>query len=439
MHVAVATLGPARNPFFVGPTAVMSTVLLITGKSMNDALGAAGRAHRLLFENIGIDFVELNFGQPGTQELLNRTVQEKQVAFAYGPVGMGADIRGATADGSEVNFWAASRIPFISLTGDSPAYFFDRHVMPSPWHAGLYCYPEHLELRRRFKPTPAIYGTIPPFPMDLTHKREIDFRKKEGGKLLFLKNGNDPEKLLSMWRESMSAGTFVMLAELASELANSIATDVGCDIDKFVTDYFADKGWDLSEYLVLRLFFVAQLDDYLRRIKSALIANVLADFPVEIHGFNWEHVDFSGKRATYVPGGDYMQSRSAIIDSLGLVDMSPNTQLAPHDRALRAFGLYTLCVTNEQRFFKEQFKNSEQFCYRFDKDHLRTKVADVLARPKQYVELGVEVAEQFRQHRRPEDFPQFMLDTAGLIRVACGPRPEGAANFFVWPPSKLSG
>ena len=417
----------------------MSTILFISGKSMNDALGAACRAHRVLFANLGHDLVELNFGEPGAQELLNRTAQEEQIAFAYSAVGMGADIRGTTANGNEVNFWEASHIPFISLTGDSPAYFFDRHVMPSPWHAGLYYYPEHLELRRRFKPTQAIYGTVPPVPMDLTDKREIDFRKKEKGKLLFLKNGNDPDKLVDSWRESMPAETFVILAELASELANGVATDIGCDIDTFVTAYFANRGWDIGEYLVFRLFFVAQLDDYLRRIKSTLIATTLAEFPVEIHGFNWEHIDFAGKQATYIPGGDYTQSRTKIIESLGLIDMSPNTQLAPHDRALRAFGLCTLCVTNEQRFFKEQFKNSEMFCYRFDKDHLREKVSDILAHPKQYVELGLDVSEQFRKDRRPEDFGQYMLDTAGLIRLACGPRPEGAQNFFVWPPTKLRG
>jgi hypothetical protein len=416
----------------------MSRILFISGKSMNDALGAAGRAHRLLFANLGHDLVELNLGEPGAQELLSRLVQEEQVVFAYSAVGMGADIRGTTPDGNEVNFWEASRIPFISLTGDSPAYYFDRHVMPSPWHAGLYWYPEHLELRLRFKPTRAIYGAIPPFPMDFTDKREIDFRKKEQGKLLFLKNGNDPEKLVNMWRDSIPVETFVILAELASELANSVTTEVGCDIDKFVTAYFANRGWDISEYLIFRLFFVAQLDDYLRRIKSTLIANALADFPVEIHGFNWEHVDFAGKRATYVSGGDYTQSRSEIIDSLGLIDMSPNTQLAPHDRAQRAFGLCTLCVTNEQRFFKNQFKNWEMFCYRFEKDHLCEKVADVLAHPKQYVELGLDVSEQFRKSRRPEDFAQYLIDTAALIRLACGPRPEGAQNFLIWPPTKLS-
>jgi hypothetical protein len=415
----------------------MSTILLFSGKSMNDALGASHRAHRALFSNLGHDLVEIDFETPEDFELLNSTIRDGQVAFAYSASGYCGDMRGVAPDGSELNFWEANSIPFISLMGDSPAYLFDRHVMPSPWHACLYGHPEHLVFRRRLKPTQALYGTIPLFPMDFTAKRDIDFRKKESGKLLFLKNGNDPERLVRIWRDAMPAETFVMLADLASELSNKLTSNVDCDIDAFVTNYFSNRGWEISEYFPLRLFMVAQLDDYLRRVKSTFIANALMEFPIEIHGFNWEHVDFVGKRATHVRGGDYSQSRARILDSLGLIDMSPNTELAPHDRAQRAFGLCTLCITNEQRFFKETFENSAKFSYRFENDHLREKVADVLAHPKQYVELGLDVAEQFRQHHRPEDFAQYMLDTASHVRLACGPRREGLQEFFVWPPTKL--
>jgi hypothetical protein len=116
--------------------------------------------------------------------------------------------------------------------------------------------------------------------------------------------------------------------------------------------------------------------------------------------------------------------------------MSPNTQRAPHDRAMRAFGLCTLCLTNKQRFFTEQFADAERFTYSFDKENLRAKVADVLAHPKRYVELGLAVAEEFRRDRRPEDFAQFMLDTASHVRLACGSRHAALQDFFVWPPAR---
>jgi hypothetical protein len=413
----------------------MTSVVFLTGRTMNDALAAAGRAHRKLFEVAGHEFVEINFSEAGAEELLNRTIREQSIEFVYSAAGAGADFRGTTPDGKELNLWELMRVPFISLKGDSPVYYFARHIMPTPWHACLYFFPEHLDLRRRLPLTPALYGLVPPRPYDMIDKRQVDFRKKEKGKLLFLKNGNDPEKLVQMWRNVTAPATFIVLTELAGELVSGINTEIGYDIDGFVTSYLFDKGWDIREFTNLRLFFVAQLDDYLRRIKSTMVADALADFPVEIHGFNWEHFDFSHRRATYIPGGDYSESKQQIIDSLGIVDMSPNTQRAPHDRAMRAFGLCTLCVTNEQRYFKEQFSNSDLFSYRFEKEHLAAKIADVLEHPKRYVELGLDVAEQFRRNCAPHDFAQYMVDTASFIRLANGPRLAGLQDFFVWPPS----
>ena len=102
---------------------------------------------------------------------------------------------------------------------------------------------------------------------------------------------------------------------------------------------------------------------------------------------------------------------------------------------MRAFGLWTLCLTNQQSFFDQCFSRAAEFTYRFEKDNLREKVADVLAHPKRYVELGQEVASQFRDGRRPGAFAEYMLATASHIRLACGPRPPGLQEYFVWPPS----
>jgi hypothetical protein len=230
-----------------------------------------------------------------------------------------------------------------------------------------------------------------------------------------------------------------MLTDLSSQLTDRMGVDATCDIDATLQAYFQDKGLDIEEFATLRLFFIAQLDDYLRRVKSTSIAEVLKQFPVEIHGYNWEHVDFSGSRATYVQGGDYTASKQWIQDGLGLIDMSPNTTMGPHDRPLRAFGLHTLCITNEQEFFKHHFPDQyAEFSFKFDGDSLESKVADVLARPKRYVELGAEVAATFRKQFDSHTFRQSIVEIVDCLRLANGGRPANMQDFFVWPPRKLS-
>lgn len=273
-------------------------------------------------------------------------------------------------------------------------------------------------------------------PFDMVERSQIDFARKERGTLLFLKNGNDPERLIASWQKAMPPDTFLLLTDLARSLSEGIAGPLGDDIDSLVTSSFRARGWDVSEFANLRLYFVAQLDDYLRRIKSMMMADVLADFPVKIQGNNWEHVDFTRRRATYIKGGDYSQSRQQIVDALGLVDMSPNTQRAPHDRPMRAFGLWTLCLTNRQSFFEAHAAHAGEFTFRFDREELAAKIADVLAHPARYVELGAATAEEFRKDRHPIQFAEYLLATASHVRLACGPRPQGLQEYFIWPPSR---
>jgi hypothetical protein len=416
----------------------VSTVIFLCGQTMGDALGSTGRSFKRLFESLGHDFATVDFAQPDAGPALDRVMSKGDIEFVFTFVGMGADIRMAGSDGTQRNLWNTMRIPFISLNGDSPAYFFDRHVLSGPMFASLYAFPEHYRLRKRLPANRCMFGVVPHVLLDATPKQDIDFSRKEQGKLLFLKNGNDPEELLVAWREALPDSVFLMLADLAGELAGQIQSELGNDIDTLVVDYFQNKGIDIHARWNLRLFFIAQLDDYLRRLKSTLIAKSLLDLPIEVHGFNWGHVDFGKRRAKLVNFADHNASRGLIKESLGLLDMSPNTGLAPHDRPMRAYGMHTLCLTNEQEYFR---RTVPQFCdaftFRFDPESVQSKVADVLAHPRRYLDLGIEVAAAFRSGHEPEIFGQFMLDLAKCLKLEGAPRFPNLQPYFGWPPTSL--
>jgi hypothetical protein len=278
---------------------------------------------------------------------------------------------------------------------------------------------------------------MPPASLDTVSKNAVDFAAKEHGKIYFLKNGNDPEKLLEMWRQALSPTVFLMLMEVAADLAADLASERGCDIDGCVTAYFRDKDLDIESLLNLRLFFIAQLDDYLRRLKSTFVVQTLLDFPIEVHGYNWEHVDFSGKRARLIHGGTYANSRQLIMNALATIDMSPNTSSAPHERVSRAIGMHTLCITNEQRFFRDRLLGFDDCLYRFERDNLRARIADVLDKPRRYVERGREMSDAFRAKFDPESAARRILETAECLRMAQGGRTHPLQDFFAWPPTRV--
>jgi hypothetical protein len=413
----------------------MSTIVFLTPPTMGDALGGIGRSYRTLFNRLGFGFEEIDFGKPDPTVALGRTLQQGPVEFVFSFLGMGADIMSNTSDGGKRSAWEAMGIPYLSIYGDTPGYFFDRHVLPAGPVGAIYAFPEHLEVRKRLPGATGLMGLLPPSPLDVMERSDLDFARKEKGKLYFLKNGNDPAALYGSWRRYVPEHAFLLLSSLADELGSHIDDDVGNDIDAFVVRRLRDRGIDIERHQNLRLFFLAQLDDYLRRLKSTLMAEALLDFPVEIHGYNWEHVDFAGRRARLVPGGDYGKSRDLIRDGLGILDMSPNTGLAAHERPLRAFGMHTLCLTNEQPFFREHFAQHESFTFRFRKEDLQRKVDEVLSHPRRHVELGVEVAAEFRRRHTPEAFGQYLLDMASCLRLSANGRSPEMQPYFAWPPN----
>lgn len=405
---------------------------------MADVIHGIGRSFRGAFENLGHEFIAINLLNIDEVVESTNALLHRDVAFVFSFVMMGTDIMVGLKDGGKMPVWDALNVPYISIYGDSPAYFFDRHVFSNPGYVGLYGFPEHLELRRRLPHIHGLLGALKPMAIDIANPDEINFKEKVDGPVIFLKNGNDPKKLKGLWLSSIPQKISSILMDLAAELEARINDKTTTQIDNLVLDYFHDRDLDIAALTKLRLFLIAQLDDYLRRVKSVLVVEALLDLPVLLHGYGWDHIDFAGARLQHVPGGHFNSSRDLIRQSLATIDMSPNTGLAPHDRPLRAIGSHTLCVTNEQEFFARELPHSEDYFYRFDKDSIQSRITDVLTHRQRSVDIGRDVARVFLQKFPPEDFARHMLEVAAYARFNQLPAlPHGMPDFLAWPPKKL--
>jgi hypothetical protein len=190
--------------------------------------------------------------------------------------------------------------------------------------------------------------------------------------------------------------------------------------------------------MALRLLLTAHLDDYARRVKSNMLAEVLSDYPVVINGFNWEHIDFSNKRCTFIHGADWERSRQMVRTGLGVIDMSPNTSYGLHDRVARSLGAYTTCLTNEQHFVSDAFGDfAGRMTFKFNKESIRQRVEATLANPAATLELGVATSQQFRQRFPMENLAQCTILAAESMRLAAGGRPPETQEYIAWPPQAL--
>lgn len=100
--------------------------------------------------------------------------------------------------------------------------------------------------------------------------------------------------------------------------------------------------------------------------------------------------------------------------------------------------MHTLCLTNDQTFYRDHIRHFEDFTYVFDEEMFRAKVADVIAHPKRYVEIGINAAESFCTQFPGDKFADVVVDVAAALNLDCGPRPGPLQSYFGWPPSGLA-
>jgi hypothetical protein len=414
----------------------VDTVVFLSGATRGATLEGVGRSLASGLNEFGIEFVEISLLDEGFLDRV-KAVNFSQVKFLFSFVSMGMNVLVNRADGSSFNLWQEMGIPFFSAHGDSPAYFFDRHVARDSSVVSLYAFSEHCQLRKRLPKVQGPVATVWPLVLDDIPQHQLDFGAKKSGPLIFLKNGKDPEQLRKIWASLLGPRLLQMILELASELEGHLDDPVCNQIDDLVTRYFSDRGFDIERLVKLRLFFIAQLDDYLRAVKCTRMAEALMDFPVEIRGNDWSHLDFTGKKAKYIDECDYRKSVDLIRTSLGIIDMSPNTGSRPHDRVMRAYGAHTLCLTNRQEFL-EELPHKERVSFGFEKESLQDRVADILAHRAEALEMGLEVAEAYRRKHPAEQVIGSLLDWASLVRLNdVSHRPSGMQDFFVWPPTQI--
>ena len=409
-------------------------VLVFSGGGANNAVQGMMTEFGNALSAHGLSIVQMTFDQ-SELEYAVQLMGRGEVSFALTWLGAGQEISGTDPkDGRQVNVWEATRVPLVKIHADHPAYFSDRHRDTPGNSVNLYMAAEFMEFRLRWLGNVrTLTALVPPWPIAPIPRAEVDLAKRRNGTLVFLKNGNSPGELRRMWHERLTPTVAGLVDAMAEEILPLGLRPGKLPIGDFVAGFIARRGIDPESALPLLPFFAAQLDDYLRRVKSEMIATALLDFPVIVQGDLWEHVDFAGRRARLVPGQDFQTSRRVFAEELGVIDMSPNMDREPHDRVQRAAGSYSLVLSNKQGWIAEEFPGFEDLTFEFDPDSIKARIADVLAQPQRYLELGVAFGERFREIHPTDAFCRRVVELAELAALQCAAERPPIQPFFIWP------
>jgi hypothetical protein len=411
-------------------------VLALSGLGANDAIHGLMSEYANALTSIGVPVVHVALDASELEYAVDR-ITGGEVAFALTFLGIGQDIA-ASRDPARApeNIWEAFRVPLLKFHGDLPAYFSDRHRDVPHNSVNLYHAKEFAHFRRRWLPgIKTLTAVVPPLPLSPIDRRSLDVSERRGGKLVFLKNGNSPDELEKLWLDRLPHSVAARLRRMAREIEKIGLKPGLLHIGDFVAEFLASEGIEPESATELLLFASAQMDDYLRRVKSLLIAKALLDLPVLVQGNLWQHVDFHGRKAQLVDGEDFRATQKVFSSQLGVIDMSANVDTWPHDRVQRAAGSFATVLTNKQGWLADNFPGFDELTFEFDHASIKSRISDVIAHPEKYLELGVAFGDRFRSLYTGAAFANFVVDIAELATLHSGSERPVIQPFFVWPGS----
>jgi hypothetical protein len=412
------------------------TAVVLSGASASNAIDGLMRAVAALLEQNGlaVKFFDVTLAKNEDWAGLVPLLMSGGVSFALSFLGIGQDFQVQAGEGAApVNAWEQANVPFIKLHGDSPAYFLKRHLDLPLTGVNLYHFDEHLAFQRWMHPeAKSMAATVDPYLISDTPLDTIDFGSRKRGTLVFLKNGGSPHELMALWRQKLPESMSDELIELALAIVTPALKPGRFLVHQFVLDHLDSRGIDPRGLRDIVRLYVAQLDDYVRRIKANMVAKVLLRFPVIIHGAGWSHLDLAGARAQLAPPLDFTTTGTVFRTQLGVIDMMPNVDGCGHDRMLRAAGTYAFGLANKSSWLERLSPELNARAYEFNEDSIAASVDHALGNRSECVELAQAYGRAFRRRYDSGAWVDTLTALADMSRLKSARDKPALQPFFLW-------
>jgi len=366
-------------------------VVLCTGVSSYHVLSYLSNDLARAFVDAGWSAEVLDLSRVATPTELRRIVLANRTAFFCGYSGYGANIMGANGTLA----YDALGIPYVGLMLDSPSYYPSRHEIPSAQMILLHGDDGHHDTSCAISPAGSVRGlfrlatsrwTTPTVPL-----------QQRTQTVLLASKGGDPAQYEAMLRRTLDNKSRRAVLAIAESLGASSVPQRMDEVARAVmpTDR-RDAQWHT----------IAAHGDHLARIRRATaVARALLPLPVTFVGGQWQHLNQSSGRATFLPGAPLPDLRRLMASSAGVLNVQPGTTDSVHDRLLLGLHAGAAVVSDSNRFIDEHV-GRDRFTW-WDGD-TRT-IADVVAHTLDTITTPE--AQERADHGRARAETRFSLDT----------------------------
>lgn len=348
----------------------------------------------------GIDVVDIDFSIAGWQQRLLECLATSDFRFAAVASGIGLALQ---ENGQ--NFWRHRRVPVFCLHYNHPAY---RHAVERDLPPNIvlgYMFRDHALFQHEHIRSENLVTSIHYGAPDIAGTAREDAEVR----VVFSKTGNDPAELERIWRD------LPLLAPILFDLVDEVGLGNCAAFPSAIAKICAAHGFEVQPFGTLCRFLIAQLDDYVRRRKSTMIAQAVKPFPVDVFGRSWEHVTASGTgRARFHGPVPSPVLDEAIAGATAMLNMNPNVELSAHDRFFVALGAGKAPISDANQFTRENFPELLPYSFEFTPDSIAAAIERVFAQPHAARECALAARATARARFSTEDAARHILECARL-------------------------
>jgi hypothetical protein len=420
------------------PAAALVRYLFVTAPGQSGGLEAPAHELAEQFRAHGHEVDLLHTGGGDFTARLQALLGQRRPDIALSWGGFGDQLMFRQEGAEAQNLWSSLRIPFGKIVFDVHAYMPQHHHVRGGFQFLCYAFKDHAVLRARSEQAKpgargAMIACLPPLLPLLPEAERGAIVERT---LHFNKNGNSSAALEQSW-ESFPRPLRQALREIAHAMCDDIDRAFVIEIADAVERYIAAFAPERHRLPPFRDFILAQVDDYVRRLKGELLVRQLKDLPVVVNGRQWGYLkdELGPCRLSFIEVADHRDTSRRIKSSLGTIDISPNVDLSLHERSLRAIAFGHGLIAYENGFVRE---HGVPHTFKLADGSLPALVERVLGDPGATDEF-----EAFRDAFIAQ-YPlgaalDYFTECAALVHFANG-RDPGIPDYLWWPtPERPSG
>lgn len=326
----------------------------------------------------GVEVISVTIDTPDFQSSLLHLLATGNVICAIGMSGVGAD----AFVNNECLLWEKAKVPFFNWNCDHPCYFPSRHAIRSPYLLHGYVFPDHARYtQEHLNPNGVAFSAhlgIPPSRIFGDRPFSISERN---GRIVFTKSSADTLAIEAKWR-AMPPPIRQLAFAGAEELAHRSTGEFLPTFQRLAESL----GIHLSGNSALTLALIREVDAYIRFRRTNLVLEALKDYPIDVYGVGWNHIDLQGRRAVLKGPIPWSEMTPVLPRYLGCLSLNPLIEESVHDRTFFAIGAGVVPIANSNAFSRAHMPELETYAYRFDVESIRGAVDAMLADPSKAIQ-----------------------------------------------------